>query len=387
MNVILTYFQKYLFEPIKVCKDFELDNPRGEFEIEFWASYVEHSLTHSHLDSISPFYLPINSKDQNTLSWQSVTKLMSEKLKAGTPEEQQIFQKLRGKSVFEMIAQSLVFLRYNDSGYHKFYQKYGSKIPDMKIESEEYKEFGRLYMLNREMYEKIVNYSYLTTLLSYVNEIRPFDTFLLNPESEGLFYFKIDHKLNNNLWHWARILVGDNRWVPYEDYNTDFSLKNPETLISTYKCLAKFESDNVMKFIAASLRSISEADSKLSIITLVSLIEVLIIKKPDPNRYHIEDSIKKQFVLKLALIMNNYDQTLNLDNLRFNIRELYDQRSNIAHGNFKEYDKIALKNPKEEDWDVRIYTEHLQSFAYKALRILLREYMNNQDRIVFIKNN
>lgn len=159
-----------------------------------------------------------------------------------------------------------------------------------------------------------------------------------------------------------------------------------DELLKFYKFHNQIESDEILKFIADSLHSISNSSSKLKIITLVSLIEILIIKKPDANRYHIEDSIKKQFVLKIGMLLIAEEGSRNIEEIRNQLRELYDQRSNIAHGNFKTFDQIASKKRNNREL-IEEYTIELEDFSRKVLRTLLLTYLTDQDRIAFLKNN
>ena len=119
-----------------------------------------------------------------------------------------------------------------------------------------------------------------------------------------------------------------------------------QQVFSIYDIIQK---DETLKYIATSLKQITTATAEFQVVVIVSLIEILIIKKPDPNRYHIEDSIKKQFVLKVGILINSFNKAINLEESKLKLRELYDQRSNIAHGNFKEFQKQAEKTHYKED--------------------------------------
>lgn len=78
-------------------------------------------------------------------------------------------------------------------------------------------------------------------------------------------------------------------------------------------------------------------DVKLRLLALVSVLELLLTRNPDNNRFNVEDSISRQFVLKVGVITALERRTPpDFDELRKRLRTIYDRRSAIAHGDFGE---------------------------------------------------
>jgi hypothetical protein len=123
--------------------------------------------------------------------------------------------------------------------------------------------------------------------------------------------------------------------------------------------------------IVGSLLSVShDSHSEYTTILLyTSIIELILIMKPDVNKHNLEDSIRKQFALKCALVEHNNDSSNNLSKDHSFWKDVYDQRSNIAHGNLKQFKKIDIEN------------------LYVFIPVLLKQWVNSDDFITFLKNS
>lgn len=149
--------------------------------------------------------------------------------------------------------------------------------------------------------------------------------------------------------------------------------------------------DNIIKndkyysylFIGEYIKQIgSERDQKLNIVTLSSIIEFLLIKKKN------NDSIANQFRLKTAWVLHYDDHCRVIENLIQELGFIYDLRSNIVHGNFKELIEV-FKNK-----DIKFLAEHLEEYLENItkemlsyVKIILQVSLSNPKFIETLKNN
>ena len=77
-------------------------------------------------------------------------------------------------------------------------------------------------------------------------------------------------------------------------------------------------------------------DPELMLLLQVSIIEYLLTRNPDTSKFNVEDSISKQFKLKCAVLIHYQDKNYDLVKLNDELSKIYDQRSDLAHGNYKE---------------------------------------------------
>lgn len=104
-------------------------------------------------------------------------------------------------------------------------------------------------------------------------------------------------------------------------------------------------------FIGELLLSIADnkVDPKLRILILSSILELLLTGMPE-KQYNAEESITKQFKLKTGVVLNR-KKGCDLKLITKRIGDFYDLRSKIAHGDFKNLQKVIDKLKKENDND------------------------------------
>jgi len=117
---------------------------------------------------------------------------------------------------------------------------------------------------------------------------------------------------------------------------------------------------------------------------LTSIIELLLTHNPDFNRFNIEDSISKQFQLKSAILIYMNDKSRNLNSVKNRLKVIYQQRSNIAHGNFGEIDKYISRFSKKEGEEE--YFSDLVTDLYTYIRAILEEYLKDKTFVEFLKD-
>jgi len=128
-------------------------------------------------------------------------------------------------------------------------------------------------------------------------------------------------------------------------------------------------------FVGSLLQSanLQTQDIKIRLLLLVSLVEYMLTHNPDFNRFNIEESISKQFKLKTAIIVFQFDKTVDLNVIKSNLSNIYSQRSDIAHGNMSKW--------KSEDY--------LQSVTilYQYIYAIISVYLDNNQIVDFMQEN
>jgi hypothetical protein len=126
-------------------------------------------------------------------------------------------------------------------------------------------------------------------------------------------------------------------------------------------------------------------DKKTRLMLLTSIIELLLTHNPDFSRFNVEDSISKQFQLKASILIYLNNRTRDINAVKNRLRTIYQQRSNIAHGNFQAVEKyiqsLSKKEGEEEHFDDLIVD------IYGYVRAILEEYLKDQALVEFLKDN
>lgn len=152
--------------------------------------------------------------------------------------------------------------------------------------------------------------------------------------------------------------------------------------------------EDKLLYIADLLRVIGEdmKDQRQTLVTLTGIMELLLTHNPNHNRFNVEDSISKQFKLKASILIYLNDKSRNIDDVKKRLGEIYTQRSNIAHGNFKtlkEYIDKELKSLLKTDPDAE--DSYVLAYLNRDLRIYLRaileEIIKDQSLVNFMKEN
>ncbi len=129
---------------------------------------------------------------------------------------------------------------------------------------------------------------------------------------------------------------------------------------------------------------------KARLLLLVSAIELMLTHNPDFNRFNIEDSISKQFLLKLGVVLYRSDESLDIQRLREDLRHIYNVRSKIAHGDYNGLRKIICKKLSRTDYNQHMEERHvagLNEATYLYIRTLVNEYLRCPEFIKFLKDN
>ena len=269
------------------------------------------------------------------------------------------------KNIFKSISKLWVVIRFNgldiETHIKSVKVKYGNDINaiDLLKEMIENNSLNELKKVKID-YSDIFNMTVLLTV---------FDS---EPHVNQLVFTKNDVKKIEETLH-ANDNWFSNGW--YCDYDPIPFFDNLEKYSDLFNNLRTDTSEiNKIKLLSDYFKII-EVD-KLNfpaLIFIISAIELLLTHKPTDNS---EDSLKKQFVLKLSIVLHRADPSIDLHRTREKLRKIYDIRSDIAHGNFK--------SVQEKDYDkISNDIEEMQSF----LKILVLEYIKDYKYINFLKDN
>lgn len=134
---------------------------------------------------------------------------------------------------------------------------------------------------------------------------------------------------------------------------------------------------------------------EMSFVELISLIELLITHNPDSGRFNIEESITKQFVGKMLLILYENDNKIDSEKLKKELKFTYSIRSAIAHGDYinlnqqlnKLFDFYGLKRDGKgidykDNSDALI---KLRDRVTDWLRVVVSLYLKDENKINIIK--
>jgi hypothetical protein len=373
MAFTLTKYIYPLKEPILLSKHlgYTLDNPRTEDEIQFVKDYI-HPALKRHYESNMPNYNPMLSAAFAISNW---TKFME-----GRNEfVYEYLKKNYQTDVLDIISQCWIIFRYSDNGEFEKAQKDKNIFFDIFFSDARYAYW--------EKYNFVLSYCQLISLLIHDDgEKYAGDSLILLEKPQDIFY-PIDntHKIVEafQTFHGNCGIGNENRrktWNYFPD-----CLENLISFAATLECklTAKSELQNKKQFPKEKLLFIGDLlrvienethDVKVKILLLVSIIEFLVARNPDTNRFNIEDSISRQFVLKASILIYNENKERNLDDLKKNLKIIYDQRSKVAHGNH-----ISTEDQQKM----------LDSFysLYDYIRAIIIEYFKDPNFVDYLKES
>lgn len=353
MNFLLTNYIYPLEEKIALSENlnFFLDNPRTDEEINAVHEYL-HKAYHN-----SDEYYEFEEDEINEDLTDAVNNLLNE-----NDCIKEFYTKIspnKKLDCYELLARIWIIARYDDGGY----------FPDFT------KEMKPTIIRNSS---QLVDYSYLISLL-------------INNYSENGFI--LDHQ-----YFW----FDEKKYIHFECLPTPYA--NSECLFPSIESnLSKIVSllDKVLNenpketkekllYIAGLLKVAGHDinDNKTKLVILVSIIEILLTHKPNPMRYHVEDSITKQFQLKAAtLIYLHYkskDIKKDINDIKSRLKEIYNLRSDIAHGNFEEFQKDIDKKKKNNK---EFSLDNIICELYDYLFAIISEYLSDVNFVDFLKES
>lgn len=388
MQFFLTTYIYPIEQAISLSKrlSFSLDNPRTEEEIDL----IELNLKTS-LDSPSEMYelarhmrIPISHSDDDIFT---VKKAIMAFYK-NYPNDKYLeafSQKYNRESVFRQLARMWIIARYDDEGEIQSMRDY--------ISQREENEHGFFLLDDDHPIVKnsnnLVAYSYLISLLINDSESYYGDSFIFHDSHIRIQEPEIDKYINN-------VVLFFSIYSSHPTCDDDLSWKiafpcAKEKIINQSKIIEEsLVDDSIEKilYIANLLKTsnMNIQDEKYKLITYVGILELLLTHNPNFMRFNIEDSINKQFQLKVAtLVYLGTNRRNSIKSIQKRLKAIYQQRSNIAHGNFGEVNKYIKNLSKKEGQEE--YFSDLVSDTIKYIAITITEYLKDREFIDFLKDN
>lgn len=386
MNFLITSFIYPFPEPILLSKHlkFYLDNPRTDEEV----AYVKELLLNAY-ESRESYRFPVHSEEP-VITLEQILFDFREGWAGVDEYVANHFKSYGREAVFDFIAKMWVVARYDDEG----------EIELIKEETRQMREAGQaaFVMLESEHpivknSHKLASYSYLLSLLA---------------NSEGEEYYGRGIILNPNRsdssrsisWMWRHFLMfgitcqdglGENESGAINDPLRWMFL--PYALIDIKEAahlLDKAFEDGLeekLLYIGSILKVVSAdtRDEKVMLVMLTSIIELLLTHNPNFNRFNVEDSINKQFQLKASILVYLKDKSRDIRAIQKQLKKIYEQRSNIAHGNFDATHKF-IRNLSKVEGEEEYFSDMLTAL-YSYIRDILEYYLEERAFVDFLKDN
>ncbi|WP_299701432.1 HEPN domain-containing protein [uncultured Pontibacter sp.] len=397
MNFILTKYIYPVNDPLILSNKFNfyLDNPKTEEEIAIIKEYLDVSLNSPDFvyKRDHEYRIPIKStkKTYNLLSVESALEGLNKNYSGLDLSVHEFFKKYRELEPLEKLARMWVIARYNDEGEYQ-------RLKEIALEESRNGNPG-FFLLDKgnpiiDNSDNLVGFTYFLSLLVHTdNEFYNGQSFILHNDSFTIQHPKVDRFFNLSVMYFGfmsyshEIKNSEDHWKSFYHIRDELA-----TVSKKLDDIIDNENQEKILFIANLLKVVgnNQKDESAKLVTLVSIIELLLTHSPDYNRFNIEDSISKQFRLKASLLIYQNDKSKDIEKVKNRLKEIYSQRSNIAHGNFKsfkDYLRKEAKKSKEEDISEDIILERLNNDLFNFIRAIVEEYIKDRKLVDFLKEN
>lgn len=364
--------------------DIKLDNPRTEKEIEIIRKYLSVSLNSpDEAYQYNPrLRIPIEAPPEivsiqgglqnfkNT--YQNINQYISD-----------FFQNQSREDCFAMLAKMWVIARYGVNS--EFYKSTESPQTSNAIKQNPlfFGDEDDPCMVNFLSYANLLSLLTTSDKSDYYGE-----SFILHSYPSKLYSPEIDIRVNKAVLLFSAL--SDSTFSPNEDEKWLFF----PTIMERFRekaHLLESAIDNMsiekILYIGNLLRVIgkNQVDDKLKFVTLISIIELLLTHSPNFQRFNVEDSISKQFRLKASILLYQHNKSMDLNLIKKRLKVIYEQRSNIAHGNFQQLHKYLKGLSKKENNEEHFFD--LVEEVYSYTRIIIEEYLKDKNFVEFLKEN
>ncbi len=375
-NFLLTKYFFPIQQPIALSHrfGFEFDNPRTEKEI----AYVKRFITDLYNSGVISVIPPYSKEDVVTL--ELIIKRFGNVYSKNNEYVKNFFRPYKRKFLFDYLAKMWCVVRFNDGGVSKYIDEVSKEMKEKGQKGGVLLDDNSPALLNAQA---LINYCQLLSLLSHNEGSEYFGRhFIYNPDQ--LF----EPVLLDNLTDDLIMLSGDlhnakNRpehrdsmdWIFWR-FGSSEIIKNAQALEMAFD---NGQAEQLL-YIGGLLDIANRThDIRIRLLTLTSIIELLVTRNPDTSRFNVEDSINKQFQLKASILIYLNNKENDIESIKKRLKLIYQQRSNVAHGNFGEIDKISKKEGMHEHFD------SLVSDLYAYVRAIIEEYLKDTKFVEFIK--
>lgn len=359
---------------------FSLDNPRNDSELEIIKDFISETLEERDREVTSKM-APLPIRVASSLDD------LEKKLEENGKDEYALnyYKKNNEKSILDILAETWIIVR----------------IPDQEEFSTFHKNFDKLWrtVMSREessytkTFKDLSDYCHLLSLLANDDEQYHGETFLLSSNPYELFFKAKNRKVFRaieNFLNYNFLILHENRatdwlyWIDgYEKLIKESS--HLETLMIQDKIKEdgkkirqsqKQSPKQKLLHIGSLLKTSYDhlKDPELMLLILVGIIEYLVTRNPDNNKFNVEDSISKQFNLKCAVLIHNKHPEYDMIKLNADLKRIYSQRSDFAHGNYKEDFKVD-----------EIVESVFLLFGFN--KCILNEYIDDRQLVEYLKDN
>jgi hypothetical protein len=375
MDFLTTLYIYPLSEKIPLSRhfNFNLDNPRTPDEILTVKRYLLKEFESKPDDTI-----PVDTFEEILFEFRDA-------FSTSDPYVASFFEQYKREEIIEFIARMWVIARYEDEGENP-------QIDDKALRKLKTEKATTLWLEDEHQTinnsNRLVNYSYLLSLL-------------MHTEGENYFgrCFLLDPNENRHSFHPRK-----NIWIDFymfasaardgvdslDELRWTFLTRNPEDLLRATNILDEAFDDSLIEkllYIGGILKIVSNdvRDVKVALVMLTSIIELILTHNPDANRFNVEDSISKQYQLKASILIYMNDKKQDIYQIKKRLKAIYEQRSNVAHGNFGAIHKYVSKLSKKEGEEE--YFEDLKVDLYRYIRAILEEYFKDKTFVDFLKES
>lgn len=379
MAFVLTKFIYPIETPILLSDKFDyyLDNPRTDFEIELIENSIDRLFEKGgNIELIPNMDYSIRYTFKQIIDYFSLN---------GIENYEFNFFKSREKvSEARILAESWIILRfYEEENFNELnkddfvlYRRVMSDIKDeFKNAFHNLLNYSYVYTFINEGLSQTVDNTFILDEYPYQSLLKYNDLKLMKVIDKFIYSFSPEDDSFINYWFLEKeefietaikldSLLNKEKSLPLKFNKKDIPPSQQESPsekilhIGSYLKIAVNEDNNI----------------QMTLIMLVALLEYLLTRNPDTNKFNVEESITKQFRLKCACAVNKQDSKINLRNLGKILSDIYKQRSNFAHGNIDS--KYTLE-------DIFSSLKELN----KIVKDIINLYIEDREYIDFLKDN
>ena len=377
MEFLLTQYIYPLEEPIQLSENlgFFLDNPRSELEI----SVIEDYILRAHESGYDYKFPPYS--DEPIVTIENILIGFRDVFSDEDEYVAKVYEDFDRENPFNFLAKICVVVRFDDKGL-------GNELREEHRKMQENGEHG-FFMLDEdhplESDPKILaDYCALLSLLVHSENEEYFGRQIVLDTNPLAPWFPV-----KRFWQEFLMFGMISQSHPKDDDSLSWTFfpYSREKIIQTTSILEPLlntDSKDTLLYVGNLLKVASEhnLDLRTRILVLTSIIELLLTHNPNFNRFNVEDSISKQFQLKTSLLVYQNNKKQDIESIKQRLKIIYTQRSNIAHGNFKEFQKYTAKLEKNDE-----YVDTLVSDLYSYIRAIIEEYIQDPALIKFLKDS